>query len=409
MNPYLDTLHPYPFERFNALLKDADMDRQPDADMPLIAWSMGEPRHPAPGLVLNAFTDSGNIKAALSTYPATGGLPALRGAISKFITRRYGLAQPIDPDREVLPVNGTREALFAMAQVVIDPSEEGITIMPNPFYQIYEGAALLAGSKPCYLNCVEDNNFLPDFAAVDEATWAACQLVYICSPGNPGGAVMPLEQLTSLIALSDQFNFVIASDECYSEIYQDEATPPPGILEAAVAMGRTDYRNCIAFNSLSKRSNLPGLRSGYVAGDARILARFLQYRTYHGSAMPIHHQIASIAAWQDEDHVIANRQVYRAKFTAVTDLLADVWPMTSPPAGFYLWPKTPIKDTDFTLRLLRFANVKVLPGSFLSRDTCTGNPGNNRVRIALVATETECIEAACRIRDCWPALIKPDA
>ncbi len=314
---------------------------------------------------------------------------------------------------EILPVNGTREALFAIAQTIINPMAGGVTLLPNPFYQIYEGAALLAGSEPQYLNCTEGNGFLPDLDAVPEATWRACQLVYICSPGNPTGAVMPLAQLQTLLELSDRFEFVIAADECYSELYQDEAAPPPGILEAAAAMGRADYRNCIAFNSLSKRSNLPGLRSGYAAGDANIIARFLQYRTYHGAAMPIHHQLASIQAWQDEAHVIDNRQQYREKIAAVTEIFADFWPMEPPAASFYLWPETPGKDTDFAVRLLQLTNVKVLPGSFMSRDTTLHdiasdkpqtNPGNNRVRIALVATLPECVDAACRIRDAWPAL-----
>ena len=273
--------------------------------------------------------------------------------------------------------------------------------MPNPFYQIYEGAALLAGSKPYYVNCEPGNGYLPDFDGVPEEVWQRCQLLYLCSPGNPTGAVMGIAQIQTLIALSDKYNFIIASDECYSEIYMNEENPPAGLLEAASLLGRDDYKNCVAFNSLSKRSNLPGLRSGYVAGDAEIMQKFLLYRTYHGSAMSMHHQVLSTLAWNDEQHVIENRQVYRDKFALVADILNPVWPMAIPEAGFYFWPETPISDPDFAVRLVQLANVKVLPGSYLSRATDSGNPGTNRVRIALVATQSECIEAAERIVDCW--------
>ncbi len=400
-NPYLDDLHPYPFERFNELLEGVECEN----NLPLIAWSLGEPKHDAPQFIVDAIKDEGLIREGYGTYPPTKGLPELRSAIATFITRRFDLSQPVDPETQVLPVNGTREALFAFAQAVLDTGSPGLTMLPNPFYQIYEGAALLAGSTPCYINCTAETDFLPDLDSVGSDAWQQCQLIYICSPGNPSGAVMPIEQLKKLIELSDEHGFVIASDECYSEIYSDEDNPPPGILQAAAELGRNDFRNCVAFNSLSKRSNLPGMRSGYVAGDANLIGKFLLYRTYHGSAMPVHHQRLSVLAWQDEDHVVANRELYRQKYAAVNDILGDFWTMPTPPASFYFWPETPTADTEFALNLIRQANVKVLPGSFLSRDTAQGNPGQNRVRIALVATLEECVEAATRIKDCWANLV----
>lgn len=401
MNPYLDKLHPYPFERFNAMLEGVES----EVNSPLIAWSLGEPRHEAPDFIVSAMAEETLIREGFGTYPPTKGLPELRQAIADFVNRRFKLDRAMDPETEVLPVNGTREALFAFAQAVLDTSNPGLTMLPNPFYQIYEGAALLAGSEPFYINCTDETGFLPDLASLTNEDWARCRLIYICSPGNPSGAVMPMDQLKSLIELSDEHGFVIASDECYSEIYADEDSPPPGLLEAAGELGRNDYKNCVAFNSLSKRSNLPGMRSGFVAGDAEIIEKFLLYRTYHGSAMPLHHQRLSVPAWRDEEHVIANREVYRRKFAAVKDILSDFWPMTEPPASFYLWPETPITDTEFAVRLIEKANVKVLPGTFLSRKTRAGNPGERRVRMALVATIEECIEAATRIRDCWPKLV----
>jgi N-succinyldiaminopimelate aminotransferase len=299
---------------------------------------------------------------------------------------------------QVLPVNGTREALFAFAQAVIDRNTDPAVLMPNPFYQIYEGAAILAGAEPVYLNCHADNNFIPDFDAVDEATWQRCQLIYLCSPGNPTGAVIDQETLTSLIELAHKHDFVIASDECYSEIYQDEDQPPVGLLEAAHAAGYTDLSRCVVFHSLSKRSNAPGLRSGFVAGDAGILKQFLRYRTYHGCSMPPATQAASISAWSDEAHVAHNRDLYREKFKAVLEILSPVMTVSMPEAGFYLWAQTPITDTEFARELFEQQNVTVLPGSYLGRDTAEGNPGANRVRMALVAPLDECIEAAKRIR-----------
>ncbi len=399
MNPRLNALNPYPFQRLNALLGEI----QPAIE-PVIAWSMGEPKHETAAFLIEALTNPVNIQQGLGTYPPTKGLPALRDAIADFVTQRFQLKDRPDPESQVLPVNGTREALFAFAQAVIDGSADTVTLMPNPFYQIYEGAALLAGSQPGFLNCTADSQFLPDLENVPESVWQACELIYICTPGNPTGAVMDIAALQQLIRLSDEHEFIIASDECYSELYFDETAPPPGLLQAASSMGRSDLKNCIAFNSLSKRSNLPGLRSGYVVGDASVIEKFLLYRTYHGSAMPVHHQLVSTLAWQDEQHVIDNRAVYRRKFEAVTRILADIWPMDIPEAGFYLWPETPLPDPEFATRLLTHTGVKVLPGSYLSRDTADGNPGINRVRMALVAPEAECITAAERIVAAWPQL-----
>lgn len=395
MNPLLESLNPYPFERLNTLLEGIT----PNADYDLIPLSLGEPKHDAPGFLVDMYRQPEIVKRGFGTYPPTKGLPELRSAIAAFANRRFGLeAAPIDPETQVLPVTGTREALFAIAQAVINPRDGGTTLMPNPFYQIYEGAAILAGSKPVFVPCDADNDFIPDFDAITEQEWRDCQLVYTCSPGNPTGAVMSIESLQQLIRLSDEHQFVIAADECYSEIYDDESMPPAGLLQAAAMMGRTDYRNCIAFNSLSKRSNLPGLRSGYVCGDASVIEKFLLYRTYHGSAMPVHNQLISAAAWSDEAHVVSNRALYRAKFDAVLDLLENVWPMQRPPAGFYLWPETPIDDQRFTQKLIESINVKVVPGSYLSRGDAATNPGTNRVRMALVATLDECVEAAERIK-----------
>lgn len=399
MNPRLDLLNPYPFERLNALLDDVT----PAPEYDLIPLSLGEPKHDAPDFLVELYSRPERIRDGFATYPPTRGLPELRDAIADFVTRRFHLeSAPIDPQSQVLPVNGTREALFAIAQAVIDPSGGGATLMPNPFYQIYEGAAILAGSNPVYVPCLPDNDFKPSFDAVADDVWPSVDLVYICSPGNPTGAVMSLDDMQSLIRLSDEHDFIIASDECYSEIYDDEDAPPPGLLQAAAAMGRLDYRNCVAFNSLSKRSNLPGLRSGYVCGDAAIIEKFLLYRTYHGSAMSTHNQLVSAAAWRDEAHVTENRRMYREKFDTVLKVLANVWPMYRPRAGFYLWPETPVDDTAFARRLVAAANIKVVPGSYLSRecrlpDGRQGNPGTNRVRMALVAPVAECTEAAERL------------
>lgn len=396
MNPDLQALQPYPFEKLRALKNGVE----PPAGVSHIDLSMGEPKHPAPEFVRRALIDHLDD---LSTYPGTKGLPGLRESIAGWLQRRFQLPGRPNPDTEVLPVNGTREALFAFAQAVINPRKvdaEGrpAVLMPNPFYQIYEGAALLAGAEPVYLNCTADTGFLPDFTSIPEATWRRCQLLYLCSPGNPTGAVLGLNQLRTLIELADRHDFIIASDECYSEIYADEHQPPAGLLQACATLGRHDFRRCVVFHSLSKRSNLPGLRSGFVAGDAAVLEPFLLYRTYHGCAMPVQHQHASIAAWEDEDHVRANRALYRDKFRAVIDILGASMELGQPDAGFYLWAKTPTCDTDFTRDLFAEQGVSVVPGSYLGRDGGAGNPGSGRVRMALVAPTEQCIEAAHRIR-----------
>jgi len=393
MNPDLNHLHPYPFEKLAALKAAVTA---PD-DLTHIALSIGEPKHLPPAFVLQKLTDSLD---RLSEYPGTKGLPELRGAIAQWVNRRFNLPAGIfDPERHVLPVSGTREALFSFAQAVVDRSQnDPLVVSPNPFYQIYEGAAILAGAQPFFLPCTPDNQFIPDFSAVDPDVWRRCQLLFICSPGNPTGAVMTSEQLKNLIALADQYDFVIAADECYSELYFDEQSPPPGLLQACAELGRHDFSRCVVFHSLSKRSNLPGLRSGFVAGDAQLLQKFLLYRTYHGCALPVPTQLASMAAWQDETHVQENRNAYREKFTAVLGILDGVLDVKKPDAGFYLWPKTPIKGEDFAQQLFARQNITVLPGGYLARTIEGVNPGENYVRMALVAPLDECIEAAKRIK-----------
>ncbi|WP_088286739.1 succinyldiaminopimelate transaminase [Ideonella sp. A 288] len=393
MNPLLDRLQPYPFERLRQLTRDI----VPNPALRPISLGIGEPRHPAPELVRQALVGG---MAGLSVYPPTLGTPALREAMAGWVQRRYGLA--LDPATQVLPVCGSREALFALAQTVVDATKAGATVVcPNPFYQIYEGAALLAGADTAFANSDPARNFAADWSQIDEATWSRTQLLYTCSPGNPSGAVMPLDEWARLFELSDRHGFVIASDECYSEIYfRDE--PPLGALEAAVQLGRSDFRNLVVFTSLSKRSNVPGLRSGFVAGDATVLKAFLLYRTYHGSAMSPLVQQASIAAWNDEAHVVDNRALYRAKFAQVTPLLASVLDVRLPDAGFYLWAAVPGQggpgdDIAYARQLLAQYNVAVLPGSLLARDAHGTNPGRGRIRMALVATTEECLEAAHRI------------
>lgn len=393
MNPNLDRLHPYPFEKL-AELKAGIV---PPADLPPIALSIGEPKHPAPAFVKQVVQD--NLDK-LANYPTTKGTDALREAIASWATQRFDLTPgSLTAASHIIPVNGTREAIFSLVQAIITPGENATVVSPNPFYQIYEGAAFLAGATPHYLPCSADNHFIPDFEAVEDAVWEKCQILVLCSPGNPSGAVIPRETLKRLIALADRFDFVIASDECYSELYPDENNPPEGLLETCAAISRDDYARCIVFHSLSKRSNLPGLRSGFVAGDASIMADYLRYRTYHGSAMPIQHQLASIAAWQDEAHVAENRAAYRAKFDAVVPILAEVMRVSAPDAGFYLWPETPYADDRFARDLAEQQNVHVLPGRYLSREIDGHNPGENRIRMALVAPLDECVEAAKRIRD----------
>lgn len=393
MNPELEKLHPYPFEKLAALKAGIN----PPAELEHIALSIGEPKHESPGFVFDVIRDA---LPTLANYPLTRGSVALRQAISEWLGRRFHLpANSLDVEQHILPVNGTREALFAIAQAVVDRSRDPLVIMPNPFYQIYEGATLLAGAEPFYLNTTADNGFIPDFDNVSADIWKRCQLLYLCSPGNPTGAVLDKATLVKLMELAERYDFIIASDECYSEIYFDEAQPPNGLLQAAAESGNDDFQRCIVFHSLSKRSNLPGLRSGFVAGDAAIIERFFKYRTYHGCAMPPHHQLASIAAWQDEQHVKYNRDLYRAKFDAVLTILQPVMHVSRPDAAFYLWPETPIDDTEFARRLYQTQNVTVLPGQYLSRDNQNNNPGRNRIRMALVASLDECVAAAERIKN----------
>ncbi|MBG6082278.1 succinyldiaminopimelate transaminase [Rubrivivax gelatinosus] len=389
MNPLLARLNPYPFERWRELTHGL----VPNPALRSINLGIGEPKHPAPALLEEALV--ANLKS-LAAYPATAGEPALREACAAWLGRRYGIT--VDAASQVLPVLGSREALFSFAQTVIDPTRENATVVcPNPFYQIYEGAALLAGARTAFAPSDPARNFAADWSAIDDATWATTQLLYVCSPGNPTGAVMPLDEWARLFELSDRHGFVIASDECYSEIYfRDEA--PLGGLEAAAKLGRSDFRKLVAFTSLSKRSNVPGLRSGFVTGDAALLKAFLLYRTYHGSAMSPLVQRASVAAWNDETHVVANREAYRQKFAAVTPRLAGVLDVALPDAGFYLWAAVPGgDDVAYAQGLLAQYNVTVLPGSLLARSAQGHNPGAGRVRMALVAPLEECLEAADRI------------
>ncbi|MEO8485606.1 MAG: succinyldiaminopimelate transaminase [Betaproteobacteria bacterium] len=390
MNPRLDLTKPYPFERLRVLLADA----HPPADRSPINLSIGEPRHPTPRLVIDALAAGG---AGLAHYPMTIGPLALREAIARWLAQRHGIAAP-DPATEVLPVLGSREALFAFAQSTIDPSRPGATVVvPNPFYQIYEGAALLAGAVPWFVNADERNGWRHDWSSVPDDAWARTQLLYVCSPDNPTGRVVGLDEWRTLFALADRHGFAIASDECYSEVHFDEAHPPLGALAASAALGRDDHQRVVVFGSLSKRSNAPGLRSGYVAGDASLIGPFLRYRTYHGSAMSPAVVAASIAAWGDEEHVRDNRRRYTAKFDALTPRVAAVLPCERPDAAFYLWARTPIDDAEFARRLHAEENVTVLPGSYIARDAHGANPGRGRIRIALVADEAECAEGVDRI------------
>jgi len=390
VNPYLDRLQPYPFEKLRALFDGVT----PPTDLKLIRLSIGEPQHPTPPFIMQALIDNLN---GLASYPSTQGSEALRGAIAGWLARRYGLPR-VDATTQVLPVNGSREALFAFAQCVIDGSRPGAKVLsPNPFYQIYEGAALLAGAEPVFLNNLPENRFGSEFDAVPESVWRDVQLVFVCSPGNPTGRVLSQDEWARLFELSDRYNFVIAADECYSEIYFDDDAPPIGALQAAQRLGRNDFRNLVMFSSLSKRSNVPGMRSGFVAGDAAVIKAFLRYRTYHGCAMSPAVQAASVAAWNDEAHVVENRRLYREKFDRATPIIARHLQVERPDAGFYLWAQTPISDTEFARRLQAEYNVTVLPGSFLARQANGVNPGAGFVRIALVADTAECVEAAERI------------
>ncbi|HYF16255.1 MAG TPA: succinyldiaminopimelate transaminase [Ramlibacter sp.] len=391
MNPLLARLQPYPFERLRQLFAGVT----PNPQYRPISLGIGEPKHPTPAFIKQALVRALDTPGAdLTGYPPTIGTPALREAFTGWLQRRYGLG--LDPATQVLPVNGSREALFAFAQTVLDGRKGGLVVLPNPFYQIYEGAAVLGGCEPYYAPCDPARNYAVDWDAVPPEVWVRTQLLYVCSPGNPTGAVMPLAEWKKLFELSDRYGFVIASDECYSEIYFGDA-PPLGGLQAANKLGRSDFRRLVSFTSLSKRSSVPGLRSGFVAGDSAYVRKFLLYRTYHGSAMSPVVQRASIAAWEDEKHVAENRQLYRAKFGQVTPLLAEVLDVKLPDAGFYLWAGVPGDDTEFARELYAQYNVTVLPGSYLARGTGGANPGAGRVRMALVADTAECLEAAQRI------------
>ncbi|MGI9327690.1 MAG: succinyldiaminopimelate transaminase [Pseudomonadales bacterium] len=388
-NPALARLHAYPFERL-AQMKGT---LTAPADKPHIALSLGEPKHPAPDFVVKALSEPSALRASLGAYPTTRGSDALREAMAQWLSRRYGIR--VDPARQVLPVAGTREALFSVAQALLSRRSSAIVGLPNPFYQIYEGAALMGNAQPLYLPCTGERNYQPDWERISPSTWRNLELLYLCSPGNPTGAVASETDLRKLLALAHEYDFVIASDECYSEIYPDEAQPPVGLLQAAAAAGDPEFHRCLVFNSLSKRSNLPGLRSGLVAGNAELLAQYLKYRTYQGCALPAHTQAVSALAWADEAHVAANRLAYREKFNAVLPVLAPRFSVNSPEGGFFYWLPVPGDDVSFASALFESEHITVLPGSFLGRGD--PNPGSGHVRIAWVAPLTECREAAARL------------
>lgn len=389
MNDYLNALQPYPFARLRNLFRGLE----PNPNLRPINLGIGEPQHPAPEHVLAALQSN---MATISNYPTVLGLPELRAAISQWARTRFNL-QTLDPQTQVLPVNGTREALFSIAQVICSPTNPSTVFAPNPFYQIYEGAALMAGANLRLLPCEAECDHQPDYLSVTDEDWSTCDLLYICNPGNPAGGLIDRGTLAHLIAKALEHNFVIVSDECYSEIYADETNPPPGLLEVCAQSGNPEYKNCLIFHSLSKRSNLPGMRSGFVAGDANILGAYLQYRTYHGCTMPIYHQHASIAAWQDEQHVIANRTLYRTKFELVLDKLKVDYDLSYPEGGFYIWLPTPIDDEIFAQRLYEEFAITALPGTYLGRDVDGRNPGKGYLRMALVASVDDCVESAERV------------
>jgi N-succinyldiaminopimelate aminotransferase len=390
-NTRLNSLQPYPFERLRALHQDLTH----ESNLPHISLSIGEPKHSPPQFVIDELSDSQSLAKHLATYPATKGSENLRQSIADWLARRFTVE--VNMDAQILPVNGTREALFAIAQALIGEERNSLVAMPNPFYQIYEGAALLAGASPLFVPNVVELNYQADFSAITPQQWTNVKMVYICSPGNPTGQIMQRTQMQSLLEMAQRYDFFIISDECYAELYYDDNNLPESILSAAKAMGLTNFDKCLAFHSLSKRSNLPGLRSGFVAGDEKLIGNFLSYRTYHGCAMSAHHQAASALAWQDERHVIENRQLYRDKFSAVNEILRPFYDITQPDGGFYHWLPTPICDKAFSRRLFSDQHITVMPGSYLARDSVTGNPGENHVRVAWVAPFDECITAAQRL------------
>lgn len=394
MNPYFKDLQSYPFEK----LKELKAGIVANQDLEPIMLSVGEPKHPAPDFVKETLCQAID---GLANYPSTKGLVELRETIAKWAIKRFNLSNTaLNAETNMLPVAGTREALFAFTQALVDTSEniKPLVVCPNPCYQIYEGAALLAGAETHYLNCNSEDDFIPNLEAVPEAVWQRCQLLQLCAPGNPTGATLFLDYYKTALELADKYDFIVSNDECYSELYRNEDNPPLGLLDACQQLGRDKFERCIVFHSLSKRSNLPGLRSGFVAGDNRLINYFFRYRTYHGCALSIPVQKASIAAWNDENHVLQNRNLYREKFTAVSEILEGVLEFNMPSAGFYLWPKTPIDDAVFARELYAKENLTVLPGSFISRKTDQGNPGESRIRLALVPSLSDCIDAAERIK-----------
>ena len=394
MNPYFKDLQPYPFEK----LKELKAGISPNPELKAIMLSVGEPKHPAPDFVKQTLCDAID---GLANYPSTKGLIELRQTIANWATQRFNLADSaLDVDANILPVAGTREALFAFTQALVNTgkSDKPLVVCPNPCYQIYEGAALLAGAETYYLNCNAEDDFIPDLDAVPSAVWQKCQLLQLCAPGNPTGVTLSLAYYKRALELADQYDFIVSNDECYSELYRDEKHPPLGLLDACRQLGRDKFERCIVFHSLSKRSNLPGLRSGFVAGDSQLIEYFFRYRTYHGCALSLPVQQASIAAWSDENHVVENRMLYREKFDAVSAILDGIVNFNVPSAGFYLWPQTPIDDVSFAKGLYTQENLTVLPGTFLSRKTAQGNPGDKRIRLALVPNQSDCIEAAERIK-----------
>jgi N-succinyldiaminopimelate aminotransferase len=390
-NANLDLLQPYPFERLRTLHEGITH----KGTLQHISLSIGEPKHNPPKFVIDELSNAVSLAKHLATYPATKGSDALRTAIAQWLKRRFAVT--VNPDLGILPVNGTREALFSVAQALLSGNKDSLVAMPNPFYQIYEGAALLAGAQPLYIPNLVELNYKADFSSVSPEQWRKTEMVYMCSPGNPTGQIMQREQMQWLIELAQEYDFNIVSDECYAELYYDDDSLPESILAAAHAMGLPDFDRCLAFHSLSKRSNLPGLRSGFVAGDPNLIEKYLSYRTYHGCALGAHHQAASALAWQDEAHVVENRQLYSDKFRAVSEILSPHYNLSQPEGGFYHWLPTPICDQEFSQRLLAEQHITVMPGSFLGRDTPQGNPGNNHARIAWVAPFDECIQAAQRL------------
>ena len=388
MNPYLETLQPYPFERLRALKKDIAPMMTPE-----IFLSIGEPKHAAPTIATEALINS---MSEITRYPSTLGTAELRGAISGWLLNRFNAK--VDSSTEVIPCNGTREGIFSLIQAIVDRHQDKPQVaMPNPFYQIYEGAALLAGAQPVFLNVSKDTHGQPDFQAVDSETWQNTQLLILCTPGNPTGECLSVDTLKGLIALADQHDFIIASDECYSELYPSNSPAPAGLLQACAELGRTDFSRCLAIHSLSKRSNLPGLRSGFIAGDATIIKPYTTYRTYHGCAMSLPTQHASVAAWNDEQHVEDNRTAYDKKYDMFVERLSPFFDIQRPDASFYIWLNVNGDDQSFARELFRTTGITVLPGSFLARESHGVNPGYGYVRIALVAEFAECAEAADRI------------